>query len=284
MEIFISSMVLALVFLPLLAWKWRVKAGTAIVSAIVIGGLTGLLVSWIHSVFTGLNIAALISIELALIVLLTCLAIAARFYRDPERSPQENVNVILSPADGKVVYINRVEPGSSLVATKGQHRFKLDEITSTALPANAAYLIGIEMNVLNVHVNRSPISGKVILCQRTRGKFLSLRKLESEAANERVTTVIGNGAFEVGIVQISSRLVRKIVSYIREGDSLDIGQRLGAIVFGSQVDVVIPALEHLRIEVKAGDEVKAGISVMARHHLPEDSRDIVPAKGEATSI
>ena len=94
---------------------------------------------------------------------------------------------------------------------------------------------------------------------------MSLRKPESEIVNERVTTIIGNGKFSIGVVQIASRLVRRIVSYIGEGDRLDIGQRLGAIVFGSQVDVVIPELEKLRIEVKPGEEVKAGVTVIARY-------------------
>ena len=123
------------------------------------------------------------------------------------------------------------------------------------------------MNILNVHVNRSPIEGKIIFHKRTKGKFISLRRQESEILNERVTTVIGNGTLRVGVIQIASRLVRRIVSYVREGDSLDIGQRLGAIVLGSQVDVVIPELENLKMEVKPGDEVKAGVSVIARYSL-----------------
>ena len=87
--------------------------------------------------------------------------------------------------------------------------------------------------------------------------------------NERVTTIIDNRKFKIGVIQISSRLVRKIISYIGEGDSTEIGQRLGSIVFGSQVDVVVPHLEELRIEIKPGDEVKAGVSVVARYTLKE---------------
>ena len=86
-----------------------------------------------------------------------------------------------------------------------------------------------------------------------------------------MTTVISNGKFKVGVVQISSRLVRKILSYIKEGEKLDIGQRLGAIVFGSQVDTIIPELDDLRIEVKPGDELKAGISVIARFRHEKSS-------------
>lgn len=263
-EILVTSLVFTLVFLPLLAWKWRIRIKIAVIGAVVIGTLTGLIVSQIGNA-TGLNISILIIIELPLIVLITALIMLARFYRDPERLPVVTEDVILSPADGTVVYVNKVERGTALVSTKGERKFRLDEITDTDLLPNTAYLIGIDMNILNVHVNRAPIAGKVLLNKRIAGKFLSLRRQESETLNERVTTVIGNGTFNVGIVQIASRLVRKIVSYVKEGNDLQIGQRIGAIVFGSQVDVVILELDNLSIEVEPGDEVRAGISVVARY-------------------
>jgi phosphatidylserine decarboxylase len=267
--IFISSLALALVGLPLLAWKWNIKRKVAIWGAIIIGVITGLIVYWINTAVTDIHVVLLILIEGALILILTAIVILTRFYRDPERTPKETENVILSPADGTVVYVNNVENSSCLVSTKGNRKFPLEEIASTDLLGNAAYLLGIDMNVLNIHVNRSPISGKVILCKRTKGVFISLRRQESEIMNERVTTVIDNQKFKIGVIQISSRLVRKILSYIGEGDSTVIGQRLGAIVFGSQVDVVVPPLEELRIEVKPGDEVKAGVTVVARYALNE---------------
>jgi phosphatidylserine decarboxylase len=269
-EIFVSSVALALVFLPLLAWKWRIELRTAILGGVVIGGLTGFIVNRIDSAYTGLNTASLVLIELAFISIITFLIIITNFYRDPERSPKETKGVILSPADGKVIYVSKVEKGSSLVATKGKRKFEVNEITSTDLLADAAYLVGIDMNILNIHVNRAPIGGKIIFCKRTKGRFISLRRPESDIMNERVATVIGNGTFKIGVIQISSRLVRRINSFIKVGDSLDIGQRLGAIVFGSQVDVAIPELENLKIEVKPGDEVKAGVSVIARHGLVGD--------------
>ncbi len=264
-EIFASSLAFALIFLTLLAWKWNIKFKIAVPAALIIGGLTGFIVSWIGALPVELNMLILIPIELFFIFLITLLAIMYRFYRDPERSPLETEGVILSPADGKVIYVNRVEPGSSLVSTKGKKRFKLDEITATELLAGATYLVGISMNVLNVHVNRSPITGKAILRKHIKGKFMSLRRQESETLNERLTTIIDNGTFRVGVIQIASRLVRRIVSYVREGDSLEIGQRIGVILFGSQVDLAIPELENLKIEVRPGDEVRAGVSVVARY-------------------
>ncbi len=265
--IFISSLVIALVLLPLWAWKWNIKIKTAIWGAIFIGIVTGLLVYWIDNGIENIHTAFLILIEIAMIVVLTCIIIITRFYRDPERTPGETENVILSPADGTVVYVNDVENPSCLVSTKGKSKFPLEEIASTDILGNAACLLGIDMNVLNVHVNRAPIGGKVILCKRTKGAFISLRRQESEVMNERVTTVIDNQKFKIGVIQISSRLVRKILSYIGEGDNTEIGQRLGAIVFGSQVDVVFPPLKELGIEVKPGDEVKAGITVLARYAI-----------------
>ena len=267
-DIIVSSIGLGLILSLLLAWRWRIKFSIAIPGGIVIGGLTGLMVNQIETATNGLNIAVLVIIELCFILIIIFLVIVVRFYRDPERSPKETENVILSPADGKVIYINNVGKSSFLVSTKGKRKYKLGEIASTDLFTNAAYLVGIDMNVFNVHVNRSPISGEIILCQRTKGKFISLRKPESEIVNERVTTVIDNGALRVGVIQISSRLVRKIISYIKNGDILDIGQRIGSVVFGSQVDLVIPGLENINIEVKVGDEVEAGISVIARYNIP----------------
>ncbi len=264
--IFALSLVLALVLLPLLAWKWHIGMKEAVAGAIIIGGLSGLIVGWLDSLAAGqLDIAAVVLLELALIFLLTFIAIAVRFYRDPERTPPETEGVVLSPADGKVIYVNRVEGGVSLVSTKRGKSFRLEEIAATDLLAGAAYLIGIEMNILNVHVNRSPVGGKIVRQKHIAGKFMSLGKPESETMNERVTTVIDSGAFRVGIVQIASRLVRRIVSYLKEGDRVDIGQRLGMIRFGSQVDVALPAVEGLELGVSPGDRVRAGVSVIARY-------------------
>jgi phosphatidylserine decarboxylase len=125
------------------------------------------------------------------------------------------------------------------------------------------------MNILNVHVNRSPIDGKIVLQKYIKGSFLSLRRPEAETCNERVTTIIDNGQFKIAMIQIASRLVRRIVSYLKEGDMVAIGQRIGMIAFGSQVDVAIPQLENLKITVKPGDRVRAGVSIVARHGLQE---------------
>ena len=114
-------------------------------------------------------------------------------------------------------------------------------------------------------MNRNPIEGKIESITRIPGKFLSLRKLSSLLENERVLTIINGKDMRLGIVQIASRLVRRIVSYVKEGDDVDIGQRMGVIRFGSQVDVLIPEIDNLKICVNINQEIKAGMTIIAQY-------------------
>ena len=264
-QIFVSSLILSLLFLPFLAWRWRLNLKIAFLSAFIIGALTGFIVSWLVSTSLKMNLAVIILIEIIFILFLASAAILYRFYRDPERVPAENNRVILSPADGKIIYINPLASGQPLISTKGRRSFRLDEIISTDLLPDPAFLIGIDMNLLNVHINRSPIEGKIILQKHIPGQFISLRKPEAEILNERVSTVVDNGRFRIGVVQIASRLVRQIVCYLKEGDTVYLGQRIGMIRLGSQVDIVIPNLDHLAINVQPGTPVLAGVTVIARY-------------------
>ncbi len=89
--------------------------------------------------------------------------------------------------------------------------------------------------------------------------------MSSLLENERLFTIVDGDAIRVGIVQIASRLVRRITPYVKEGDNVQIGQRLGVIRFGSQVDLLIPIGRKLRIVVRPKDEVTAGISILATY-------------------
>jgi len=142
--------------------------------------------------------------------------------------------------------------------------FPLKDFVQADVFPTGGYLVGISMNFLDVHVNRAPIDGKVSLIRHIQGGFTSLKKKEVVIQNERALTVIDNGHFKVGVVQIASRLVRKIVLFLREDHEIHRGERIGMIRFGSQVDLILPDLPYLRIEVGPGTEVKAGISVIAR--------------------
>ena len=264
-KIFISSLVWSFLILLPFCYKWRIRIKIGLVSSLIIGTLTGLLVSLINSYFIALHFSMLFFSELFFIVLLAIFAIIIRFYRDPERISPKERKVILSPADGKIRYVKKVENKEIPFSIKGKQRQKLTELTKTELLNDGAYLIGIEMSVLDIHVNRAPVAGKILMQKPTKGRFLSLKKIESLFCNERVTTIIDNGHFKIGVVQIASRLVKRIVSYLNEGDSVQIGQRIGMIKFGSQVDLVIPELENIKINSKPGEKVLAGVSVMAEY-------------------
>ncbi|MCO5050839.1 MAG: phosphatidylserine decarboxylase [Verrucomicrobiae bacterium] len=190
--------------------------------------------------------------------------IAWRFYRDPERTPPPDPAVVVSPADGKIVYIRKLSPNSVLRCDKKGAQLHLDELEKSSLAAQELWQVGISMVFTDVHINRSPIAGKVILAQHRPGKFWSLRIPEAINVNERQTMLFDNGKFQVALVQIASRLVRRIEAYVREGQQLDIAQRIGMIKFGSQVDLFLPVNVIPLLDVKEGDELVAGETVVGK--------------------
>ncbi len=262
--LFLAGIGLALLVLVPLSLKWRVQLTLVLPGALLAGALSGAVMGAVQAQVIELHAAAWVFAELAAIGLISLAAIALRFYRDPERVPPETDNVVLSPADGQVVYVSPIAEGSSVVCTKKGRQFQIDELMGADAVPNPACLIGIDMNILDVHINRAPTSGAIVLQKRTPGGFISLRRPESNVVNERVTTVLDNGEFRLGVVQIASRLVRRIVSFQKEGDFVEMGQRIGMITFGSQVDVLIPGLENLSTMVAPGEYVKAGHTIIAR--------------------
>ena len=204
--------------------------------------------------------------ETFLILGLLAVIILYKFYRDPERIPPDKSNVIVAPADGKIIYIKHAGNGEIPVARKfGQKLINLEEFQDFNLIDNALYLVGITLSIINVHVNRVPVKGKVLSLRYIPGKFISLRKGQAPFVNERLTTIIDQGSYKIGIVQIASHLVRRIQSYLQEGQSVTLGQRLGIIKFGSQVDLVIPKIKNLKFQVRPGDEVEAGVTIIASY-------------------
>lgn len=215
----------------------------------------------------GFNPSLILFLSLEFFCVIVCISIAIIFcfFRDPERiSPNQN-KIIVAPADGVVRYIYPVKTNRVPVVVKNKSVIPLFELVKMHLNTPWSYLIGIEMNVLDVHVNRSPLSGVVTNQQYTPGYFYSLRKSESISKNERMVTVIQHEKFHLVVIQIASRLVRKIVSYIHSGDSVKIGQRIGMIKFGSQVDLLLPRLDHLEIMIKEGERLKSGLTIVARY-------------------
>jgi phosphatidylserine decarboxylase len=258
----ISGTALALATGLPLAWKWQLGVFRACIYLLAASMLAAVALTVADRWVTFNAIAGTIAMWCAT-VLAAAAGLLIVFFRDPERPVPSRQDVIVSPADGRVVYVCPVEPDQLPLADKKGRTCLLRELAGTTLGDGDATAVGISMNLSDVHVNRAPLGGRVRLIEHVAGTFGSLRNPEMVLTNERVTTVIEDGGLEIAVVQIASRLVRRIVTFISEGDLLDAGQRIGAIRFGSQVDLIIPARQQIRLAVQAGDRVMAGQTIMA---------------------
>jgi phosphatidylserine decarboxylase len=165
----------------------------------------------------------------------------AYFFRDPERSGERGEQIVIAPADGKVVQIS--------------------EVDEPAFLREKALRVSIFMNVFNVHVNRYPVSGVVRYVQYNPGKFLNAATEKSSLENEQMSVGIESGSNRVLVRQIAGLIARRIVTYSRDGERVTQGQRMGIIRFGSRVDVFVPV--SARPRVKVGDVTFAGVTVIA---------------------
>jgi phosphatidylserine decarboxylase len=215
--------------------------------------------------------------QAVLVVVLAGSLLLWRFFRDPERVPPAEQNVIVSPADGIVIYVKKVEEGEVPLSDKKGRTFALVDLVGADALSKGGHLIGIAMNYLDVHVNRAPIGGRVRVLKHIKGLYLSLKKRDAILQNERALTVIDNGSFSVGVLQIASRVVRKIVLDMEQGETIGLGERMGMIRFGSQVDLFVPAIPSLQLRISPGARVKAGLSVVATYDDPVSSETGVDA-------
>lgn len=168
------------------------------------------------------------------------------FFRDPERGSSMGEDAVLSPADGTIVDIRRLEEDNN-------H------------PGGQSLKISIFMSVFNVHVNRIPVRGRISGIKYNPGRFVSanLDKASEQNENNRVVLDTWNG-HRIIFVQIAGLIARRIACWVKEDDPVSAGQRFGLIRFGSRVDIYLPA--GTRIDVKLKDRVKAGQTVMG--YLP----------------
>ena len=182
-----------------------------------------------HHFLYPLNTVLFIILTLLLNIILFTLVICFRFFRDPERKIPVDEAIICSPADGTVRYIHEIDSGKIPICQKKGTIIPVSEFAKTDLMKDGAYLIGIEMSVLDVHVNRSPVKGIIKSQSHHAGSFHSLREISALLENERMTTIISGNDFEIGVIQIASRLVRKIVSFVKPGENISKGARIGII-------------------------------------------------------
>jgi phosphatidylserine decarboxylase len=265
---------LSLAAMLLFAAKWKIPTRVALLGGGAAAAVAAILLALVYPsapVGTGLvparfvGLVASLFAQVALSLVLAFALLMLAFWRDPERVPPETAGVVLSAADGNVLYITAVGEGTTPLVRKNGRDYLLSELTGIGSLAGAAYVIGVEMSFLDVHVNRCPIAGQVRLLRHIEGQFLSLRKEEAPFLNERLTTVIEGPTLSVATVQVASRLVRRIQSFFRLGQVVTAGQRLGMIRLGSLVAVVLPQRADVEIEVKPGDRVIAGVSILARY-------------------
>jgi phosphatidylserine decarboxylase len=160
------------------------------------------------------------------------------FFRDPERVIPGDAGAVVSPADGKVT-----------------------DVSTIVVNGKPAKRISIFLNVFNVHVNRSPVSGMIRSVRYQTGKYLNaMNALSAEQNEQNMVTVEGDG-HTVIFKQIAGLLARRIVFIKKIGDRVERGERVGLIKFGSRVDVVLET--SAEIGVKVGDQVKGGSSILA---------------------
>ena len=171
----------------------------------------------------------------ALIIILTL-----NFFRDPDRETPNKKNIVVSPADGRVLFVK--------------------EVIDDKFVKGKAKMVSVFMSPLNVHVNRIPISGKVEYLKYIEGDYVAAFEDKASEKNERTEIGISNTAGKVLFTQVAGFVARRIVCDLKVGDDVNIGNRFGMIKFGSRVDVIVPA--DWQVKVKKDDNVTAGETIL----------------------
>lgn len=178
---------------------------------------------------------------LSLLPLFLLLGVAF-FFRNPDRNIPLQPDTIVSPADGKVMSVEKIIEDSFFQA----------EVTR----------IRIFLSIFNVHINRSPIDGTVVYQEYRSGKFLPAFQEEAAIKNEQNLVGMQNDDFRILVNQIAGIIARRVVSWVKPGDSLKKGERFGLIKFGSCTEIYVPV--NVKVEVKKGDQVKGGETIIGR--------------------
>lgn len=181
---------------------------------------------------------------------LVCALAVAFFFRDPERTGERGPTVYVAPADGRVVEVARVV----------EERYDHGE----------AIRVSIFLSLFDVHVQRSPVRGVVEYVEHRPGRFGAAWGAEAGARNESTAIRIRAGDERVLVRQVAGLVARRIVTYVKEGDLVEQGDRIGLIRFGSRVEAYLPP--DVEMEVRPGERVRAGETVLARRPLRGESR------------
>ena len=167
------------------------------------------------------------------------------FFRDPERAIPPGEKAVLSPADGKVV---QVQPCVEERFLKGP-----------------AIKVSVFMSLFNVHVNRSPLTGRIVDSAYTRGKFLRADLDQASSSNEQNALLVETAeGVRLLVVQIAGLIARRIVCWVKKGDTVERGSRFGLIRFGSRLDIYLPG--NIALQVQLGQKALAGQTILG--YLP----------------
>ena len=179
-------------------------------------------------------------------VFVLSLAFVLWFFRDPSRRIPEDVGLLVSPADGRVVEVAQVNEPQYL--------------------KSAAHKIAIFMSPLNVHVNRAPCAGEVEAVEHRPGRYHNAENPAASSENESVAMLIkgAEGHARVLVRQVAGVLARRIVCAVAAGARLERGQRFGMIKFGSRAEVYVPVETGFEVRARLGERVKAGETVLGR--------------------
>jgi phosphatidylserine decarboxylase len=170
----------------------------------------------------------------------------AFFFRDPERQAPQDPRLVLSPADGKVVFLAEAPPGHALGA--------------------GAWQLSIFLSIFDVHVNRAPVGGRIVGVDYHKGEFLPAFNDKASLRNEQNEVTIQEGQTRVIFKQIAGLIARRIVFEKRVDDLVAPGERVGLIRFGSRVDVFLP--REFKARVRVGERVRGGTSILAERSAP----------------
>ena len=177
----------------------------------------------------------------------------ALFFRDPVRVTPLRDGIVVAPADGRISTITRVLPPAEL------------GLGDRPLPR-----ISIFMSVFNCHVNRSPVTGRIERIAYRPGTFINAELDKASEDNERNSLVISTANGRIGVIQIAGLVARRIVSFVREGQTIGAGERFGLIRFGSRLDVFLP--EGTSPLVAEGQTAVAGETILADLRLSDQGR------------
>jgi phosphatidylserine decarboxylase len=207
-----------------------IAVSTFVAAAIVV--LTVLLVMPAYPILGWVTVMAILGL----------LVFILSFFRIPGRTHADGEDLVVSPCDGTVVVIEEVQADEYFNDRRLQ--------------------VSIFMSPLNVHVNRNPVSGEVTYSQYHKGKYLVAWHPKSSTDNERHSVVYKSGNKEMLVKQIAGALAKRIVNYLKPGDTVKQAEEMGFIKFGSRVDLLLPI--GTKMEVGLNQKVKGGVTVLAK--------------------